>query len=264
MTKNPMVLDLRSRLRDAATRRRAAAFGVASVDAADALPRVKIGFNVNRWTEPIRKSMPEAKSAIVFGIPSADDADELEVKRSSGYISYPGYLPLSIIARDLIAILKNEGWRAAYPSELVHNKSLAVLAGIGNYGKNSLIISPKHGPWLRFGVVVTDAPLQPDTPFTEDLCGKCTRCIRACPAGALKPYAVDPDRCLVGAGELENPPKALAPLLSKHEPKLTPRTRVMCTECQMACPYTPTERKRMVFSLEHDVKRKSGVRPRRA
>lgn len=249
MTAKVVVTDLRSRLKEAAVIRRAVAFGIASVDVSDAQPRVKIGFTVNRWTEPIRKSMPEAKSAVVFGIPSLDDADELEVRRPSGYLSYPGYLTLSVIARDLIAILRNEGWRASYPSELVHNKSLAVLAGIGSYGKNSLIISPKHGPWLRFGVVVTDAPLKPDEPFKEDLCGRCTRCVRACPAGALKPYVVDPDRCLVGAGELENPPKALRPLLAKHEPKLTPRTRVMCTMCQMACPYTPTERRRMVFSL---------------
>jgi len=260
MAAKVVVTDLRSRLKEAATSRRAVAFGIASVDAADAMPRVKIGFTVNRWTEPIRKSMPEAMSAIVYGIPSTDDADELEVRRSSGYLSYPGYLPLSIIARDLIAILKNEGWRATYPSELVHHKSLAVLAGIGSYGKNSLIISPKHGPWLRFGVVVTDAPLKPDEPFAEDLCGRCTRCVRACPAVALKPYAVDPDRCLVGAGELENPPKELRPLLAVHEPKLTPAARVMCTRCQMACPYTPTERKRMVFSMGRDSKGKTGKR----
>lgn len=250
MTQRNVPLDLRSRLKEAATRRGAVAFGIASVDVADSLPRVKIGFNVNRWTEPVRKSIPSAKSAIVYGIPSADDADELEVHRASGTISYPGYLPLSIIARDMIAILKNDGWLAAYPSELVHHKSLAMLAGLGSYGKNSLIISEKHGPWLRFGVVVTDAPLRPDKPLERDLCGRCMRCVRACPANALeKPYAVDPDRCLVGAGELENPPKALRPLLAKHEPKLSPRTRLMCTRCQMVCPYTPTERRRNVFSI---------------
>lgn len=253
--------DLRSRLKEAATRRRAVAFGIASVDAADALPRVKIDFSlVNRWTEPIRKAMPEAKSAIVFGIPSTDDADELEIRRPDGVISYPGYLVLSIIVRDMVSILKNEGWRATFPSELVHNKSLAVLAGIGGYGKNSLIISPKHGPWLRFGVVVTDAPLQPDEPFKEDLCGKCTRCVRACPSGALEPYVVNPDKCLVGAGELENPPKALRPLLAKHAPMVTPRTRLMCTRCQMACPYTPAGRRRMVFSLDRGAKGKPGKR----
>lgn len=249
MTRKAVPVDLRSRLKEAATSRRAVAFGIASVDDADSLPRVKVRYTINRWTEPIRKGMPEAKSAVVYGIPSTDDSDELEVRRPNGYLSYPGYLTISIIARDLIAILRNEGWRAAYATELVHHKSLGMLAGIGAYGKNSLIISPKHGPWLRLGVVITDAPLEPDEPLDEDLCGKCTRCMRACPAGALgKAYSVDADRCLVGAGELENPPKDLRPLLAKHEPRLTPRTRVMCTVCQMVCPYTPTERKRNVFS----------------
>lgn len=249
MTRKIVAVDLRTSLKEAATRRGAVEFGIASVDVADALPRVKIEFWVNRWTEPIRKSSPWAQSAIVFAIESADDADELEVHRASGGISYPGYLPLNIISRDLVSILKNDGWRASYPSELVHHKSLAVLAGIGNYGKNSLIVSEKHGPWLRLGVVVTDAPIPPDKPCEEDLCGKCTRCVRACPAGALKPHVVDPAKCLVGAGEKDNPPKALRLLLAKHEPKLTPRTRVMCTECQMACPYTPTARRRNVLSI---------------
>lgn len=243
-------VDLRSRLKEAATTRGAVVFGIASVDDADSLPRVKVGYTINRWTEPIRKGMPQAKSAVVYGIPSADDSDELEVRRPDGRLAYPGYLPISIIARDLIAILKNEGWKASFGHELIHHKSLAMLAGIGSYGKNSLIISPKHGPWLRFGVVITDAPLQADEPLGKDLCGKCTRCMRACPAGALeKAFTVDADRCLVGAGELENPPKALRPLLAKHEPKLTPRTRVMCTVCQMACPYTTAERRRNTFSL---------------
>jgi epoxyqueuosine reductase QueG len=247
-------MDLRSRLKEAVTRRGAAAFGVASVDAADALPRVKIGFTVNRWTEPIRKSMPEAASALVFGVASTDDADELELRRPDGSLAYPGYQPLKVIARDLATILRNEGWRAMYPSELVHHKSLAMLAGLGSYGKNSLIISPKHGPWLRFGVVVTDAPLEPDGSIEKDLCGKCTRCVRACPAGALKPYLVDPDKCLVGLGELESPPKSAKKLLAKYQPKLSPRAYLMCIECQMACPYTSAERRRMVFSA---------VRPRK-
>jgi epoxyqueuosine reductase len=249
MKKKEVVTDLRSRLKEAATSRGAVAFGIASVDAADSLPRVKVGYTVNRWTEPIRKGMPGARSAVVYGIPSADDSDELEVRRPDGRLAYPGYLPISVIARDLTSILKNEGWRASFAHELIHHKSLAMLAGIGVYGKNSLILTPKHGPWLRFGVVITDAPLQPDEPIGKDLCGKCTRCMRACPAGALeKAYTVDSQKCLVGLGERESPPQSARPLLARYEPKLTPRARVMCTECQMACPHTPAERRRNVFS----------------
>jgi ferredoxin len=255
--------DLRYRLKEVCSKRGAVAFGVTSVDAADALPRVKIGFTINRWCEPLRKRLPDAKCAVVFGIPSLDDSDELEIRRSRTRWSYPGYLPLSLAARELIHLLRNEGHHAAFATNMIHHKSVASLAGLGSYGKNSLIISPKHGPWLRFGIVVTSAELPVDRPFEKDLCEGCNKCVKACPSGALEPYVVDPDRCLVGVGELDDPPREFRPLLKEHQLALTPMTHVMCTRCQMVCPYTPPERRKMVIKCGAAGRAHAAKKPRK-
>ncbi len=240
-------VSLRDRLQEAAKRRGAVAFGIASVDDVDALPPVKIEWTINRWTKKLRDTMPEARSVIVFGIQSTDDADEIEIQRANGAVDYPGYLPISIIMRDLMRILRESGYRACAPSVYASHKRTAQLAGIGRYGKSSLIIHPKYGPWLRIGAVLTDAPMQPDKPFEEDLCGRCERCVRACPAGALEPYVVDPDRCLVGATTAKYIKPDLKQLLPEYSPVLTPQSRVMCTQCQLSCRYTAAERRRSVI-----------------
>lgn len=239
---------LKERLREACKRRGAAAFGVASADEVDSLPKIKIGWIINRYTKKLGELMPDARSAVVFGIHSSDDWFELAVRGRNGGFSYPGYMPLSLIFDDVADILCNEGFKAAQAWDLASFKQIASLAGIGTYGKNALILTPKHGPWLRFGLVVTNAGLPPDRPFDEDLCGKCTRCIRACPAHALEPYAVDPEKCIVGAHILEQVPRWSKPLIASHEPQLTPRTHVMCRECQLACRYTTPERRRHVIA----------------
>jgi len=246
--------NLRARLEKVALRDGAVAFGVASAKAVDSLPRIKIGWTINRYTVKLRSVMPGATSAIVFGIPSMDDTDELEIDRGDGIFSYPGYQPIKVIYRDLVRVLSSEGYKAEWLDEETSTtsyKRVASLAGIGSFGKNSLILAPRYGPWLRIGLVVTDAPLKPDEPFKKDLCGDCVKCIRSCPAGALTQYKVSPDRCLVGATSVKNSTRKIGVLLDKFEPRITPRARVMCRICQMACPYTPAERRRGTLVRQH-------------
>jgi epoxyqueuosine reductase len=59
------------------------------------------------------------------------------------------------------------------------------LAGIGWIGKSGCLVNIKVGPRLRLGTVLTSAMLPPDSP-AEVLCGSCTACREACPAGAIK------------------------------------------------------------------------------
>ncbi len=72
----------------------------------------------------------------------------------------------------------------------------AARAGIGFYGKNTMLITRRHGSWVVLGTLVTDAVVEPSAPLELD-CGSCTLCIEACPTNALdEPGVLDSTRCL--------------------------------------------------------------------
>jgi epoxyqueuosine reductase len=72
----------------------------------------------------------------------------------------------------------------------------AARSGVGFYGKNTLLITRRFGSWVVLGTLVTDAAVEA-TPRLELDCGSCTRCIDACPTGALDEAGVlDSTRCL--------------------------------------------------------------------
>jgi ferredoxin len=251
--------ELRNALKAACKRRGASAFGVASVEDADALERIRIqetGFI--RWSEKIRDHLPNATTVVVFGVKSTDDADELAIHRGGNNWVYPAYFPLTHMRRDVLQILRENGYKAIPLPALVPIKRIAILAGFGAYGKNSMVLSPRHGLWLRLEAVVTDAGLPIDRPINRDLCGSCIRCVRACPAKALKPYILDPSRCLVDMSLMKNPPKQFDKLRHRFEPQLTPNTHVMCTMCQKACPYTTKERRSNSIPLTPASRRRPG------
>ncbi|CAI6085775.1 Epoxyqueuosine reductase [Paenibacillus sp. JJ-100] len=76
------------------------------------------------------------------------------------------------------------------------DRAVSQRAGIGFSAKNCSIISPKFGSWIFLGELVTNIPFPPDTPVTED-CGECTKCIDACPTGALVgPGQLNAQRCI--------------------------------------------------------------------
>ena len=72
----------------------------------------------------------------------------------------------------------------------------AARAGIGFYGKNTMLITRRHGSWVVLGTLVTDVEVEPSPPLDLD-CGECRLCIDACPTGALdEPGTLDATRCL--------------------------------------------------------------------
>ena len=76
------------------------------------------------------------------------------------------------------------------------DREAAARAGVGFYGKNTLLITRRHGSWVVLGTLVTQAGIEP-TPRLDLDCGSCTLCIEACPTGALdEPGTLDSTRCL--------------------------------------------------------------------
>ena len=98
-----------------------------------------------------------------------------------------GYEPLRKALGAVAEVLVAAGWRArvlADDNALV-DREAAYRAGLGWYGKNANILLPGQGSWFVLGAVVTDAPLPPATKPVDDGCGSCSRCVSACPTGAI-------------------------------------------------------------------------------
>jgi epoxyqueuosine reductase QueG len=239
---------LTKEIKDYALSHGAELVGVLSPEAIDAFPDYWIGWQVQEASKKTSDYMVDPKSIIVLGYHAYDDIHEAQIAHN-GKIEYPVYERMRLYARRVMRQLEKKGYKCVvYPVNL-SQKKMAQLAGLGPMGKNSLIINPEYGPWIRLQSILTDAPLVPDTESTEDLCKDCTKCIDACPTGALTPYKIDPDKCLIGITE-----KELAKLIQEdlsftefrdtpdevfkaHMPRFTDNSVLMCTTCQKACPH---------------------------
>lgn len=89
-----------------------------------------------------------------------------------------------------------ERTRAFVDTAPVHERELALAAGLGWVGKHTLLIHPRIGSWMFLGGVLTTLELEVCAEEVVDHCGTCTRCIDACPTDAITPYSVDASRCI--------------------------------------------------------------------
>jgi epoxyqueuosine reductase len=113
----------------------------------------------------------------------------------------------------------------------------AARSGVGFYGKNTLLITRRHGSWVVLGTLVTDVEIEPSPPLSLD-CGSCRLCVDACPTGALdEPGVLDSNRCLSYWSQ------APAPIPEEYREPLENQV-YGCDICQDVCPWNRGVEKR--------------------
>lgn len=110
------------------------------------------------------------------------------------------------------------------------DRAVAERAGVGFSGKNTSIITKEFGSYVYLGEMITTLPLPPDSPI-EDGCGDCTRCMDACPTGALvQGGQLNAQRCIAYLTQTKD--------FLPDEFRKKIGTRVYgCDTCQAVCPY---------------------------
>ena len=117
------------------------------------------------------------------------------------------------------------------------DREAAARSGVGFYGKNTLLITRRHGSWVVLGTLVTDVELEPTPPLDLD-CGECRLCIDACPTGALdEPGTLDSTRCLSYWTQAPAPPPV------EYRAELGAQV-YGCDICQDVCPWNRGVEKR--------------------
>lgn len=147
--------------------------------------------------------VPEARAVVVVldNYYTGDDAEEATAPRVARYARGKDYHRATGQRLDNLAdFLREQGAllsRSFVDAGPVPERELAQRAGLGWIGKNTMLIRPDAGSFFFIGSVFTDLPLPVDESFELDRCGSCTRCLEACPTGALvEPRMLDATRCI--------------------------------------------------------------------
>ncbi|MBS4024513.1 MAG: tRNA epoxyqueuosine(34) reductase QueG [Clostridia bacterium] len=155
------------------------------------------------------------------------------------------YAMLDQFAPAVKEIIGHEfNYTAFVDNKPVLEKALAVKAGFGSYGKNSLLINPELGSYFFLGGMITDIALsmilteQVDTiklGEIAELCNGCDKCITTCPTQAIiGPGVIDTRKCLAQISQNKG-------IVSSDYRKKLNNTLYGCDICQQVCPYNQKE-----------------------
>jgi len=192
--------------------------------------------NVEQRFSPV-SILPAAKSIICIAINyKLSQPVSKNLLKIASYALYPDYHKfikekLRVLADFLKSRDKNLKFKVCVDSSPIVEKVLAVRAGLGFIGKNSLLINPELGSFLLLGELITNLSLKPDSPIGGLSCGNCRKCIDACPSGALMEGQFDARRC-ISYLTIEHKGRISSELKDKMDSHL-----FGCEQCLKVCPY---------------------------
>jgi epoxyqueuosine reductase len=147
-----------------------------------------------------RLPFPTAKSAIVVGLDYGGREPSGPVARYARGDDYHDVLleRLRLLHARVDEIVgASVSGKAYVDTGPILERDLARRAGLGWFGKNTMLINPKRGSFFFLGELLLDLELEPDAPFASDHCGTCRACIEACPTGAIvEERVLDSNRCI--------------------------------------------------------------------
>jgi epoxyqueuosine reductase len=165
---------------------------------------------------------------------STDSLSTGEIARYARYADYHDVLKDPLVElTGFVDSLKDDGSRSLWYVDTgpFLERDLAQRAGLGFVGKHTNLISRKLGNWFFISEIITRLELEPDVSETNH-CGKCTRCITACPTNAITaPFELDARKCISYLTiELKGSiPEELRPAIGN---------RIYgCDDCLAACPW---------------------------
>ena len=150
----------------------------------------------------ILKYFPEAKTVISFGYNYYTDnnRNSNDYKISNYAWGNDYHIILKEKLYEIIKIInthnKEYNYRVCVDTSPIMEKYWAQKAGLGWIGKHTNLINSKIGSWFFLSEIIIDFELKYDKPFIYDLCGSCTKCIEACPTGAIDNYILDSNKCI--------------------------------------------------------------------
>ena len=189
----------------------------------------RYAYRIEGWqtmAQPL-KILPDAKSVLVMGFYYLTEESEPEnYCGKMGRIVNYGHLGILKRTRLMRSFLQKKGFKAVIGA---HRKEAAVRAGLGSIGKHNLVMNEEFGSWVAYQSIVTTAELEADKPSTDDICGDCELCLKACPTSALyEPRRLDPRKCVTYMLTLRD--------VSEEYFSAFDNYILGCDACQEACP----------------------------
>jgi len=158
--------------------------------------------NFELRTDP-GKLVPGAKSIITLLLNYYPEEDQVpEAPKIAKYAYGTDYhFVIRDKLNDLLDLMRSEfgqiDGRGFVDSAPVLERSWAVRSGLGWVGKNGNLITRQTGSFVFIATLITDLDVEPDTQFSTNHCGSCTRCLDSCPTGAIvAPAVIDSRRCI--------------------------------------------------------------------